>query len=241
MKNLILLFLVIGAVVSTEVQLSTTAGDHVWKITYAATTTGQFYSFKLTYTKPTVAALVNQPYIAASQAIGVVCMPTVSTFDVTGAARSAFIFYILSSGSAIAANDAVTNWGALALGHLPAAIYTAATPDFVSGGSTSTCALTGATAPTSVVAGVATYTFTVAAACVDLPPMGTAWYAKCFAVPTIAVGDAPYVVLKTIATGFIKGIMDVTFAGTTTTCATTGASTFATGATILAGIAYLQF
>jgi hypothetical protein len=245
MKNLILLFLVIGAAVSTAVTLTNTTGDYLWTLEYKAVATGQFYSFVLTFTRPSIAATAAQVYIAADSAIGVVCVPSVSTFAVTAAQeRSAFVFST-SSKTGTALNDNAANWDVLVLTHWSSGLYNPGT-NFVTGGTVITCGLVGTGATTPVITnGVVTWTFTVAAACLDLPQMGTGWFAKCFATPTVLDAASPALVTQTFAVGStpptLLGALDVTFPGTTTVCALNGASTFATGATILAGIAYLQF
>jgi hypothetical protein len=250
MKNLILLFLVIGAAVCTEITLTNTTGDHLWKLTYLATTTGQTYSFTLSYTKPSVAATAASTLITFDNSIGVVCVPTLPDFSfVTTVARSAFIFSVTNptgtgAGSS-ATNDATTNWGPLVLTYAAGGVYvtTAGSVTFSPGaaGFISNCPLITPAALPVIANGIVTYTFAIANACISLPKMGTAWSAKCFAVIDSVPGNAPQLATLTTAANAIVGAMDVTVAGTTTTCATSGASTFATGATILAGIAYLQF
>jgi hypothetical protein len=238
-------YLVIGAVVSTEVQLTTTAGNLVWKLNYLGVTTGQFYSFTLSYTKPTVAATAAQAYITNSNSIAVVCVPTLSNFDVTvaGSPRSAFIFSSTNAGAAPATNDNIANWGPLVIGHAASGVYvtTTGSVSFTPGLAVTNCPLVTAAAVPVLANGIATYTFALAASCFNLPQMGTGWYAKCFAQTDLATAGSSQTGGANVVAATIVGAMDVTFAGTTTTCATTGASTFATGATILAGIAYLQF
>jgi hypothetical protein len=243
MKNLILLFLVIGAAVSTAVTLTNTTGDYLWTLTYATPATGSFYSFVVTYTRPTRASTAGDPLIAASQFIGVACFPTISTFAFTTAvARPAFIFSATTTDANPALNNADTKWGPLVLNYFSGALYTTGASAALNTGAAAplpaACALVGATKPV-LANGIATWTFTIAAACVDLPQMGTAHFAKCIAIGTQA--ESLILVEKAITAATVFGAMDVTFPGTTTTCATAGASTFATGATILAGIAYLQF
>jgi hypothetical protein len=246
MKNLILLFLVIGAVVSTETTLTNTAEDNLWKITYVATTTGQFYSFTLSFTTPTTLATNPATIIPVAQYVGVACVPTLSDFviAVPAVVRGAFFFTAVNDGAGgagdLATNQANTNWGPLVLTYAPSALYTAdSTID--AGKLVRNCALGGGFDAPVIANNVATYTFTVAAACGTIPQMGTAWFGKCFAIKATAVATVPSTADNVVPAADIVGELDVTFPGTTTVCALNGASTFATGATILAGIAYLQF
>jgi hypothetical protein len=250
MKNLILLFLVIGAVVSTAIVLTNTtdAAKAEWTLTYVTpATTSVYNSFTLSYDSgngTTSAALIN----GDANSIGVVCIPTSADFALAtpGTARPAYSFSVLGTGTGTAtpslntqASVDVPQFAALLLTYHPLMTYTTADSVATSAAGNIDCALTGAGAADIVVAsGILTWTFTVAAACGNLPKMGTDWYARCFAVKdqNIEVSKAGGETITALI-----GAKDVSIV-TTTTCATTaGASTFATGATILAGIAYLQF
>jgi hypothetical protein len=251
MKNFILLLLVIGAVVSTTYNLTTpaspaTTAAPLWTLTYDSATASTFYSLTLTYyagdTDP------NTPVAAGAGAagtgnMGVACFITDSTFALVTSSTGLFPAFVWSvpnagNGNTAATTAAGTSWGTLAMtGHV-AATFTFTGTTFTGGGFAD-CPITqtdGTVLPT-VSAFTASWTFTVAKLCGSLPVSGNAWYARCYAVED----TTSLITIGTAAADLVAG-NNITVTATSTTCSTTtGASTFATGATILAGIAYLQF
>jgi hypothetical protein len=246
MKNLILLLLVIGAVVNA-VDLTTvttaSATTPLWTIEYVAATGTNYYGFQLTYSAGTTAS-TNLAITTTGNAagnFGVVCLITDSAFTQTnGANYVGFGFSVPRTAAAITNSDS-TPWGLLALtayttgAYATAPTYTAATivscPLAITNTGTSLLPIINSTTYT------ATWDITVSGLCGSLPPTGSTWYAKCYTV----VDNIKIMSTATEASPITAG-KSVTFTTTTTTCSTTtGASTFATGATILAGIAYLQF
>jgi hypothetical protein len=245
MKNLILLLLVIGAAVS-QIALTTLAAQK-WTLTYVSASTS-FYSFTLSY-EVTGAAVPASYLVAASSNMGVVCIPTLSTFAINTTARAGFTFTVDNGAGGAAANNAEANW-------LPLKLISQPTMTYANSGSISTgTAADGTVCPIVIPAvtggntadfptfssGVVTWAFTVATPCGVLPAMGAAWYAKCYAVASVLIGTTNVDDIAGAAVALTTvGENNVTVAATTTVCAVSGASTFATGATILAGIAYLQ-
>jgi hypothetical protein len=246
MKNLILLFLVIGAVVSTAVVLTNTtdAAKAEWTLTYVTpASTAIRYSFILSYNSGN--GTTEETLIAAeTSSIGVVCIPTDPSYNLatTTTGRPAYSFSQIGTAGNPSKNTQAsvdaTHFGPLLMTYHPSTTYTTADTTVTTLAAQIDCPLTNAGATNIVVAeGVLTWTFTVAATCGNLPVMGQDFYARCWAVKNqgIVVSKADGVAITTLSGGKDVSIV------TTTTCATTGASTFATGATILAGIAYLQF
>jgi hypothetical protein len=251
MKNLILLLLVIGAVVSTTYNLTTpaspaTTAAPLWTLTYDSATASTFYSLTLTYYAGDTAS--NEPVAissgtAGSQNMGVACFITDSTFALVTTGTGTFPAFTFSIPNAVSTGTAATtaastNWTPLAMTAHVAATFTFTGTTFTGGGFAD-CPIvqTDSTTLPTVTAFTASWTFTVAKLCGSLPVSGNAWYARCYAVE-----DADdLITIGTDAATLVAG-NNVTVTATTTTCSTTtGASTFATGATILAGIAYLQF
>jgi hypothetical protein len=239
MKNLILLFLVIGAVVSTDVALTTTG--EIWTLTYNAVTGTDVYSFGIKYDNAATSATT---VIANAKFIGVICFPVASDFvltvvDAVSAARPAFAITTLAVTSAAASAATLgADWNGLALTYLPAA-YLSTTTQIKTLTSFTACILDPADgAPTlNSTDFTLSWTRTVAAKCGNLPSMGTTWYAKCYAMSSANGVD----LVADGATVTVGNGLDVTFSAPTACAVSAGASTFATGATILAGIAYLQF
>jgi hypothetical protein len=230
MKNLILLFLVIGAVVSSTA-LSNATGE-VWAITYTAPTSPDYYSFTLTYDGQDTA---DGNYISLNtQVIGVACIPTSSTFALAaGQNNNAFSFSVAANATA-ATNTAATNWADLKMMEHSTVGFAGTTLTMGAAATTLECPIT--VARPTFANYVVTWTFTVATGCGPAPQIGSSFFAVCYAIPdnTVLFSADNAALANTV--GF-----SVTYTAPTTTCATTGASTFATGATILAGIAYLQF
>jgi hypothetical protein len=219
--KLILLICLIGAAMSATTLTTGTAT--LWTLTYltpAATTT--IYNLTLAYsTGVTTTAVVN----VLNAEIGVICLVLTSNFTLADAAtgQAGFGFGSIAT-TASASNDAVTNWGPLTLFTLTAVTKTSETLITTTGAGTQ-CLLTSALTPTYA-AFVHTYTFSAVAQCTGLGVMSATWYARCFHKATSAT------------------LLSAASAALTVSAAknvTVQASTFAAGATILAGIAYLQF
>jgi hypothetical protein len=246
MKNLILLFLVIGAVVSettlTTIGTAATAAVPLWTITYSAVTGLEYLSFVVTYFGGTADF---EPVAKADDSFGVACLFTDSAFDVNATqVRAGFSLSVVGNADTtgpvlVPTKMSVdTNWQPLVMTSHPNIKYNSAI-EIETGGSGVVCPLVGTPADGKPVLTdlTATWTFTVQSGCGPIPQSGSAFYAKCFAIAS----ETKLIATTTTLTFIAAGITDVTIAAATTTCATTGASTFATGATILAGIAYLQF
>jgi hypothetical protein len=237
MKNLILLFLVIGAVVS---QVTLTTGATVspeWTLTYATPTGEDFYSYTITFGSADDSE-INLHTSAAALFAGVVCLETDATFDHTTVGPG-WAWTIANANDAVSKNTAVTNYAALALTYFPALDIN----DDEAAGSTGNngvlCAATAAAGAAAITSSSVGYVTTGINSCGNLKATGVAFYAKCYHIvaQSDTIATTGVVAIDALTTG-----TNVTVTATAaTTCATTGASTFATGATILAGIAYLQF
>jgi hypothetical protein len=249
MKNLILLLLVIGAVVNAF-ELTTSPNSTVgalWSLTYATpTATSIAYSITLSLDIG-MGSTLSTVITANTHFVGVICMPTNSDFliDVGAVVRPAYSFSVIG-GSAnpaqnIQSSVTDTDYAVLKMTYHPLAALTTATT--ITTGATSTdCAITsGASATNAVITnGVVTWTLVVTAGCGNFPKTGQQWYAKCYAAKNLLVAIVPSEAGGVTLAG-LTAAKDVSVVIATAACATTGASTFATGATILAGIAYLQF
>ena len=219
--KLILLICLIGAAMSATTLTTGTAT--LWTLTYltpAATTT----SYNLTLAYSTGVTTGTTAVSASGFQIGVICLTTVANYTLTAASATNTGFGFGSTASGASTIDAITNWGPLTLHTLASVTYTSDT-SLTLGASGTTCTLVTPTAPTWAVY-VHTYTFSSVAVCGNLGIMGATWYARCFHKATSAT-------LLSASSGAIT----VSAAKNVTV----GASNFVTGATILAGIAYLQF
>jgi hypothetical protein len=234
MKNLILLFLVIGAVVS-QVSLTTTV-NQLWAITSATpVAVTDYYSFTLTYNG---GATTSVDYITTStQEIGVVCIPTPSNFAVAASATSFGFSFSVPANATGAKSDATTNWGPLKMTSHSTLTYTVLTNKVLTAGTAVNVACTIAQVHT-VANYVHQWVITVSTQCANFRQLGSAASFACF-----SYDDTAQIISGTGAAADITvgAATNVAFTQTTTVCAVSGASTFATGATILAGIAYLQF
>lgn len=218
--KLILLICLIGAAMSN---MLTTGTSTLWTLTYltpAATTTT--YNLTLAYSTGVTTGVTAVS--ASAGHIGVVCITTVANFTLTAGTTSqtGFAFGTTASGATTINN--VTNWGALTLTSYSVMTYASDT-SLATGATVASCTLLTPTAPAWAVY-VHTYSFSIAATCANLGIKGATWYARCFHKTTSAV-----LTTATGATLVVSAAKNVTV----------GASTFAAGATILAGIAYLQF
>jgi hypothetical protein len=219
--KLILLICLIGAAMSAE--LLTTGTTTLWTLTYltpAATTTN--YNLTLAYSTG-VTTGTTEVSSGSTMQIGVVCLTTVANFSLVAASSNAG-FGFGSQATAASAINSITGWGALTLHILSAVTYTTDVL-LTQTALGSACTLVSATAPTWA-AYVHTYTFSSVAVCGNLGIMGGTWYARCFHKTSTAV---------------IIGASSLDLVVSAAKNVTVGASNLAVGATILAGIAYLQF
>jgi hypothetical protein len=219
--KLILLICLIGAAMSATTLTTGTAT--LWTLTYltpAATTNN--YNLTVAYsTGVTASATVA----TSGQEIGVICLLTVANYTLTASAtvnQTGFAFGQTATGTAT--NSAAAFWGPLKLTSFTSAKYASDT-SITAGTVVADCALVTPTAP-AYAAFVHTYSFSSVAVCPGLGIKGALWYARCFHKTATTV-------LTTGTTG--------SFVVSAAKNVTVGASTFAAGATILAGIAYLQF
>jgi hypothetical protein len=222
--KLILLICLIGAAMSAN--LLTTGTGTLWTMTYltpAATTT----SYNLTLAYSTGVTTGTTQVSASAGHIGVVCIITTSNFTLTAASTANLGFAFGTTSTAITTINNVTGWGPLTLSSYNALTYTSDTT-LVTGSAAAnvvSCTLLTPTAPTWA-AYVHTYTFSSTSVCANVPLKSASWTARCFNKVTNAV-----------LTTAVSATLTVSAARNVTV----GASTFAAGATILAGIAYLQF
>jgi hypothetical protein len=253
MKNLILLFLVIGAAVSQVTLIAATTpalATPKWTLTYATPATGQVLSYTLALDTGSTAPLT---YTTAglTRNFGLACIITNSSHTVgstIATGQPGFAFSWLGQDGAIQNNvEATRIKSALVLTYFPTMFMTSVT-GMTTGGSGTVC-----TANTFNAAGTATVETTLNATtlvsswivtspntCNALPLNTLGWYAKCY---SIADGAELFglTTTKNIVATNPTDVTVVSTAAAAAACATTGALTFATGATILAGIAYLQF
>jgi hypothetical protein len=252
MKNLIILFLVIGAVVSqttlTTIGSAATADLPLWTLTYANATDTNYYSFTLTYyagDTASTAVAASAPAIGSGGApatlgnMGVACLFTESNFTLeTGNVKRGVAFSIPSLSNGDATTSENTSWGTLAMTSYAEITYTVGSGSTMfkigsTAGTDCPIVITNTGTPLPVVANfTVSWTFTVASLCGSLPAMGAGWYARCF---HSADGSSLFVAAS--QNPQLVGGKSVTVYA----AITTGASIFATGAIILAGIAYLQF
>jgi hypothetical protein len=224
MKLVILLICLISAASCSEIL--TSSSSTLWTFTYltpAVNTTA--YNFTLAYsTGATVSAAV---ITTAGNTVGVVCIITTSNFTVVDTASSSVGFgFEAVSTAGTALNDVAAAWNAITLWTHPAMTHTSEI-SLDTGAGSSNCAMTTVANVPTAASFVITYTNSVPSACANLQAMGVTWYGRCY-----HQGDS-------VKVASIAG--SVTIAVSAAKNVTVGASTFATGATILAGIAYLQF
>jgi hypothetical protein len=205
--------------------LLTTGTTTLWTLTYltpAATTT--IYNLTLAYSTGVTTGTTT--VITASQNIAVLCIITTLNFTLADLAtsQSGFSFTSTAGSGGVATIAAVANWGVLSFHSLTLLTHTSDTA-ITTGASGTACTLVSATAP-AYATYVHTYSFSTVAACTSLALKGVTWYARCF-----HKADGSTTLSTTGTTFTVSAAKNVTV----------GASTFAAGATILAGIAYLQF
>jgi hypothetical protein len=224
MKLAILLICLISTATCSEILTSTTAT--LWTFTYltpAATTMA--YNFTLSYSTGATAAadVITSP----SNTVGVVCIITNSNFTVvsTDGASTGFTFEAISDAGS-AKNNAAGAWNSLSLWTHPNMTHTSEN-SLMTGTGSSTCPLTTVVNTPIAANFVITYTNSIPLACTNLQAKDTTWYARCYH--------------QVVSANIVSKAASVTITVSAAKNVTVGASTFATGATILAGIAYLQF
>jgi len=224
MKLVILLICLISAATCAEILTSATA--NLWTFTYltpAATTT--IYNFTLAYS--TGASSAATVITLNPGSIGVVCIITTSNFTIvdTADATTGFSFEA-SSTAATVLNNVATGWGAITLQTHPSMTHTSET-SLATGLVTADCPLVTVANTPAYADYVHTYSNSATASCTNVQIMGVTWYGRCYH----KADSADVMATATTITLTVSGAKNVTV----------GASTFAAGATILAGIAYLQF
>jgi hypothetical protein len=221
MKSIIILILLIGTAISTTTMTSGTATK--WQLTSSTPATGQTFDFQVMFS--TGAATGN--VATTTQEIGLVCLVLTSNFTIAANTAGQAGFAMTSTaGAGTAAISAITNWGAIVTKPL-------ATVTYVSDVSITTTLTSVACAAANVDAitltsNVIKWAFDITGACANIPLKSatTTWYGRCFHKAASSTA------LVASANNFaVSAALNVTI----------GASTFAAGATILAGIAYLQF
>jgi hypothetical protein len=238
MKNLILLCLVIGAAISTTTELTTNALG-AWSITSSTPSGIGYYAYTLAYSVGTTAATAVHPGTTAE--VGVICQITDSTFSVA-AAGPGVSWSFKNTGPAATSNSATTAWAIMEMTYHPLMDATGVAGDGnldTGAGSVACVPVTNPTpAPTLVTSDNSlTWVTTHAIGCGAFPQFGLGSYMQCYNIAAQA---------KVISTANDVTDVAVTYGNSvtitaTSTTTTTGASTFATGATILAGLAYMQF
>jgi hypothetical protein len=246
MKNLIILFLVIGAVVSQVVLTTGTATAAIeWTLTYATPTGENFYGYTLQVKAKDLSNAAMSTDASNAEFFGVVCLETTSTFD-HATPGPGWGWSMTSTGSAASTLGTVAGFATLTLTYFPLLdINEGAGTEGIGAGNTGatntvcSVASTSAGVATTGVANSVEFVTTAINSCGNLKASGVAFYAKCY---NVAAQTAPWSGTSTVTLTAINTGTNVTVSATATTCSTTtGASTLATGATILAGIAYLQF
>jgi hypothetical protein len=220
MKSIIILILLIGTAMSTTTFTSGTATK--WQLLSSTPVTGQTFDLQVMFSTGAATGDVA----VSGNTIGVICIVLTSNFTIAAntAGQAGFAMTSTASGGT-AAISAITNWGALVT-------YPLATVTYVSDSGITTTLTSTACGAANVDAITLSnneikWAFDITGACANIPLITSTatWYGRCFHKNTSAVSVA------TAATFVVSAPQNVTI----------GASTFAAGATILAGIAYLQF
>jgi hypothetical protein len=199
----------------------TGADATLWQAQSATPTTGSTYSMVVQYSIG--ASSGDTTTVTSTQDIGVVCLITTENFTLAdGDTAAGFSLQTLSTGVATIA--ASTNWGVMLVYSLTAVTHT--TDVQLVTGSTGTACTTSNVIPMVISDEKAWWFFDIADACTSLPLSTATWYARCF--HKAAATDLASETGKTLVVSAAKNV-------------TGAALTFATGATVLAGVAYLQF
>jgi hypothetical protein len=225
MKLAILLILLIGSVMSSNTMTSATA--NMWTLTYLdVSSTAIIYNFTLSYSE---GATANADIVTAANNMGLICIITTLNFTLADDATATNAAFSFSSGATTAAgdNEILTNWDALTAQTHPSMIHTTDT-SLATGASTANCPLTTVANTPTFASYVVSWANSLPALCTNWPIKGATWYARCFHMDDQTKNIAS---TSSVTGVVVSGVKNVTI----------GASTFATGATILAGIAYLQF
>jgi hypothetical protein len=222
MKLIIVLILLIGAAVSQTALTGSTS--NLWELMSSSPTTGTAYNLILRY-GINAASGATTTVATSGQDIGVVCIATTSNFTLAAGAVAQVGWSMQSTATGTATIAASANWGDILVYSLSAITHTSDTSLLT--GATGTACTKSISLGTTISDQKAWWFFDITATCANLPAYGAVdWYGRCF--HKVAAIDKANESGKTLV---VSGAKNVTI----------GASTFATGATILAGIAYLQF
>jgi hypothetical protein len=225
--KLVLLLICLIAVANCS-NIMTTATTNLWTFTYltpAATTTA--YNFTLAYSTGETTGSTTQITLNPGS-IGLICIVTTLNFTVvdTVAGSAGWSIEAASSAATVLSNTA-TGWGPITMTSHPGMTHTSETA-LTTGATSAACTLVTVANTPAYASYVHTYSNSALATCGNLAAKGVTWYGRCYHKTDTAA------VMSTAATDtsiVVSGAKNVTV----------GASTFVTGATILAGIAYLQF
>lgn len=232
MKIIIVILCLLGFAMCSKSGTLISTSTNMWKLTFndigTSTTIGR--NMTLVIDSGSATASYNS---ASTTVVGVLCVDTPDNYTLAASTgNAAFGFQV--AASAATATSALTGWGALTAGSL--------TAQYIDDAQVTTTALTAcgldsnAATPTNDAAAFSiTYAFTMLSTvttCTNLPTYASlksaSWTGRCFYRSDIATASGTAV--EVAHTGLAQA-----------TNVTIGASTYAIGATILAGTAYLAF
>ena len=222
MKSIIILILLVGTAMSQTT--FTTDAVNKWKILSLTPDSTVTYDLIAQYEIGAASGATTQ-VATNGQDIGVVCIVTTSNFSLADGATGQVGWSMTSTATGTTTIASSTNWGSMLVTSLTALTHTSDTSLLT--GATGTACTTTNVLPVVVVDQILYWFFDITGACANIPLINAAtWYARCFhkAASTSLVSANS----QTLVVSSAKNV-------------TIGASTFAAGATILAGIAYLQF
>jgi hypothetical protein len=223
MKSIIILILLVGTAISQTEYTTDTATKWTVASVDPTTSTGITYDFVARLGIGAASGATTQ-IATIGQEIGLICLVTTSNFTLADGATAqvGWSFSSIATGTTTIAVS--TGWGDMLVYSLSAITHNSDTS--LTTGATGTACATTNVELTTIVSLEVYFRFDVTATCANVPVYGVNWYGRCFhkAASTNLVSDSG----NTLVVSSAKNL-------------TIGASKLATGATILAGIAYLQF
>jgi hypothetical protein len=224
MKSIIILILLVGTAISQVEFTADTATKWTLGSADPSTTTGITYDFTVRYGIGAATGATTQ-VATVNQEIGLICIVTASNFSLADGVSGQVGWAMVSIATGTTTIGATTGWGNMLVWSLSA--ITKTTDTSLLTGATGTACTTTNVLPTTLTNQEIYFLFDISGTCTNLPLFGAVdSYARCFhkaASTNLVSANA-----QTLAVSSAKNV-------------TIGASTFAAGATILAGIAYLQF
>jgi hypothetical protein len=223
MKLIIILILLVGTAISQTAYTTDTATKWTVASVDPTTSTGITYDFIARYGIGAASGATTQ-VATIGQEIGLICLVTTSNFTLADGATAQVGWSFSSIATGTTTIAATTNWGDALVYSLSAITHTTDT-SLITGATGTACATTNVT-PTTILSMEIYFLFDIVSTCTNVPVYKVNWYGRCFhkAASTNLIATSG----NTLVVSSAKNL-------------TVGASTFATGATILAGIAYLQF